>query len=84
MKKILTTEASWDENRHYWKVSIQRGGVRKYFYSNEPGKKGKRIAEAKAAEWLEGGGGADPYIQEAWNSYLSYRRPKISYTTYVS
>ena len=40
----------WQEKR--WKISIQKDGKRKTFYSSTPGPKGRRECAAKAAAWL--------------------------------
>jgi integrase len=46
-------QASWDENRGYWCIKVQKDGIRRAFYSSVAGIKGKIEAENKADLWLE-------------------------------
>ena len=50
-----TNTAQWFSKYKYWKVTAQKDGVRKQFYSNLPGRPGQREANAKADKWLDGG-----------------------------
>lgn len=50
-----TNTAVWDDRNQRWRVSIQRDGERKQFYSFKPGRAGQREANAKADRWLESG-----------------------------
>ncbi len=49
-----TNTAKWDSTRQQWRVSVQKDGVRKNFYSSKAGRAGQRIANAKADAWLDG------------------------------
>lgn len=53
MKIPRINEAAWNESTRRWRVSVQRNGIRRAFYSSTPGETGKAIAERKADEWLE-------------------------------
>ena len=46
--------AKWDEKRKYWRISVQKDGERKSFYSSTPGRTGQREANKKADQWLAG------------------------------
>ncbi len=48
-----TNNAVWDGKR--WRIAVQKDGVRKYFYSSKPGKRGKCEANAKADRFLDEG-----------------------------
>ena len=52
MKKLRTNEAAWSESGNRWRISVQRDGERKTFYSSKAGKKGKLEAERKAVETI--------------------------------
>ncbi len=52
MSNERNNEAVWSETKHLWRLTIQRDGVRKDFYSSTPGRKGKLKAERKADAWL--------------------------------
>jgi integrase len=81
MKKTLIPEARWDDNRHYWKINVQRDGIRRSFYSSEPGRKGKREAEGKAAEWLTCQTGSDLRLSVAVDRYLAQREKLVQVNT---
>lgn len=49
-----TNTATWDAAHSRWRISVQREGVRKSFYSSKPGRTGQREANAKADAWLDG------------------------------
>ena len=49
-----TNTATWDEKRKHWRISVQKDGVRKNFYSSTPGRTGQREANKKADAWLDG------------------------------
>lgn len=59
MKSDRTGTAKWNEKEKRWKITAQKNGVRKQFYSSTPGRTGQREANAKADEWLMYGGGMD-------------------------
>lgn len=48
-----TNTAKWDDKTKRWKIYVQKGNVRKTFYSSIKGKEGQREANAKADNWLE-------------------------------
>lgn len=49
-----TNTATWDEKRKHWRISVQKDGERKNFYSSTPGRAGQREANKKADAWLDG------------------------------
>lgn len=50
-----TNTAAWSNTQKRWKISVQRDGRRRSFYSSTPGRKGQREANAKADAWLVDG-----------------------------
>lgn len=75
-------DARWDENRSYWRVNVQQDGVRKTFYDKTPGKRGKKMCEAKAAEWLDANAPGDLKFKAAVERYLASKKPTVRETTY--
>ena len=73
--KTRANEAKWDEKNQRWRISVQRDGIRRSFYSSVPKKTGKVIAEQKADEWLKYG---DPerevIFEELRDSYIAHLR----------
>lgn len=53
MTKNRTNEATWSETKQQWRITVQRDGVRKNFYSSTPKTPGKIEAERKADAWLD-------------------------------
>ena len=66
-------EAIWLESKLLWRIRVQSNGVTKEFTSSVKGRKGKRIVEDKADEWLESGT-SDMRFQQAWDQFLDYER----------
>ena len=48
-----TNTAAWDEKNQRWRISVQKDGVRKSFYSSIAGRNGQREANRKADDWLD-------------------------------
>lgn len=73
--KLRENEAKWDEKNQRWRISVQRDGKRKSFYSSTPKSKGKAEAERKADDWIKYG---DPerevLFDELVDSYLDHLR----------
>lgn len=44
--------ARWYERQGRWQIKVQRDGIRKTFTSSVKGRKGQRIANQKADEWI--------------------------------
>lgn len=44
--------AVWDEESQRWSIRVQSEGVRRRFYSETPGRRGKADAERQSDEWL--------------------------------
>ena len=73
--KQRENEAKWDEKNQRWRISVQRDGRRKSFYSSTPKSRGKAEAERKADDWIKYG---DPerevLFDELAASYLDHLR----------
>lgn len=50
-----TNTATWNPNRRYWQINVQKDGKRKSFYSSVAGRNGQREANRKADAWLDDG-----------------------------
>ena len=50
-----TGTAVWQENSKRWHIKVQKDGVRRSFFSYNPGRSGQREANAKADAWLDEG-----------------------------
>ena len=74
MKKLRTNEAAWVEKSARWRISVQKDGERKQFYSSKPGKKGKLEAERKADEWLSGDEVKDMRFGVAYDMFIADKR----------
>lgn len=64
-------EARWNENRQMWFIKVQRDGIRKQFSSAVPGRKGKRIAEGKADDWIENSCPETARLWNVWSDYIT-------------
>ena len=73
--KLRENEAKWDDKNQRWRITVQRDGRRKSFYSSIPKVKGKAEAERKADDWIKYG---DPerevLFDELAESYLAHLR----------
>lgn len=68
-------EAKWDKKNHRWRITEQRDGRRKPFYSSIEGIKGKIEAERKADDWLKyGDQPKEATFDELAASYLAHLR----------
>lgn len=65
MGKPRTNTARWDKKNERWRITVQKDGIRKQFYSSTVGRTGQREANAKADRWLEDGIEAKPKRVEA-------------------
>lgn len=50
-----TNTAVWYDKQSRWQIKVQKGGIRKTFYSSTPGRAGQRECNAKADAWLDDG-----------------------------
>ena len=48
-----TNTAKWIESANRWQINVQKDGKRRTFTSSVPGRKGQRICNDKADEWLD-------------------------------
>ena len=83
MPKLFAAEAKWCKSRKYWKINVQIDGQRRSFYSNDPTKKGKKEAEAKAESWATVRSGGDMRLSDAFNAYMDSKKGTISASTYA-
>lgn len=74
MKKLRTNEAAWNDSTQRWRISVQRDGERKSFYSSKAGKKGKLEAERKADEWLERGEVKEMRFGVAYDKFIEDKK----------
>lgn len=79
-----TNTAKWFEKYGYWKINVQKDGLRKSFYSSTPGRTGQREANKKADLWLDEGinptGGR---VGDAYAAFLEEKRTSYSKTEFV-
>ena len=50
---IRSNSATWDETNQQWVIRVQSDGIRRRFYSDISGRRGKADAERQADEWLK-------------------------------
>lgn len=78
MANKRTNTASWQESRKRWRISVQKNGIRKEFFSSAPGRTGQREANAKADAWLEGTKRESLTVKEAFERYISEKKTYTS------
>ena len=75
MTNKRTNTASWQESRKRWRISVQKNGIRKEFFSSTPGRTGQREANTKADAWLEGERKYESLtVQQAFDRYVSDKK----------
>ena len=50
---LRSNSATWDDANQQWVIRVQSDGVRRRFYSDISGRRGKADAERQADEWLK-------------------------------
>ena len=70
MTSRRTNVAVWHEKYHRWQIKVQKDGVRKTFYSTQPGRTGQREFHKKADEWLDAGIVGDEKISKLYDLWL--------------
>lgn len=71
MIQTRTNQAKWDAARKRWRIDVQRNGVRRSFYSSQPGRNGKAECHRKADVWInEGTIGGDTRCGVLLDRYL--------------
>lgn len=83
MKKVMVAEAHWCEALNRWKCAPQKDGKRKSFYEATPGRRGKAMCEAKAAEWVASHDVDDPRFDIAWEEYAQKRKKIVGTSQYT-
>ncbi len=70
-------QAKWDDKAKRWRISVQKDGVRRAFYSSNPSTRGKFEAERKADHWLDTGSQNENIrLGAAWDEFLNYTLDK--------
>ena len=75
--KHIVPDARWDESRQYWRVNVQQNGNRKTFYDSTPGRKGKKLCEAKAQDWLDSNAPGDIRFDAAVERYMEFKKRRV-------
>lgn len=66
--------ARWLENQSRWQIKVQRDGIRKTFTSSVKGRRGQRIANQKADDWLASVSlNPDASVQEMCRMFLEQK-----------
>lgn len=83
MAKTVLGEPKWNEKRKHWRLSVQRNGKRKNFYSSNPSRKsGPAECRRKARSWLDSQNEVSSiYFIDAWEEYLDYYGTKNKITS---
>ena len=78
-----TSSAKWIKARGFWRIDVQKDGIRKSFYSNQPGRAGQREANAKADAWLEfGTQGRSIRCTQAVEAFLELKQASVGRSQY--
>lgn len=78
MIQTRTNQAKWDAARKRWRIDVQRNGVRRSFYSSQPGRNGKAECHRKADVWInEGTIGGDTRCGVLLDRYLTNLEQRI-------
>ena len=78
-----TSSAKWIKARGFWRIDVQKDGIRKSFYSNQPGRAGQREANAKADAWLEfGTQGRSIRCKQAVEEFLELKQEIVGRSQY--
>lgn len=84
MTSKRTNVAVWHEKYHRWQIKVQKDGVRKTFYSMQPGRTGQRECHKKADEWLDYNiTHQQTKIKNILQDYLYYIKETSSKTNYT-
>lgn len=74
--------AVWNPRQNRWRISVQKNGQRRSFYSSAPGIKGQREANAKADAWLDDGLIIrKKTVAKLWPEYVKYYTTNVSAST---
>ena len=60
----------WNKTKKLWVIQGQHNGVKKSFYSSEPGLKGKREVLEKYDNWIDFGGVTSVTVEKCVELYL--------------
>lgn len=83
MTSKRTNVAVWHEKYHRWQIKVQKDGVRKTFYSMQPGRTGQRECHKKADEWLDDGIVGDEKVGKLYDLWLQEIHDTTSETRYI-
>lgn len=79
-----TNTAVWSEKYGYWKINVQKDGIRKSFYCSTPGRTGQREANKKADLWLdENINPTGERLEMVYAAFLEEKKPLYSKTEYT-
>lgn len=74
-----TNTATWDSKNKRWRITVQRDGQRKQFYSSKVGKDGKIECQRKADKWIElNGEDGDPKVKDVIAEWYKEYAPTVS------
>ena len=77
-----TNTAKWEGTR--WRISVQKDGKRRNFYSPTPGRAGQREANAKADAWLdEGIDNTRRRVADVYDEFVGEIELKTSHSNYL-
>lgn len=79
-----TNTAKWYEKYGYWKINVQKDGMRKSFYSPLPGRTGQREANRKADLWLDDHiNPTGARLEVVYTAFLEEKKALYSKTEYI-
>ncbi|MCB6366595.1 site-specific integrase [Intestinibacillus massiliensis] len=79
-----TSVAKWSDKKQYWQINVQKGGVRKSFYSSKPGRQGQRECHAKADDWLDDNiTDSSIRVNILWEEYLTSQKESTSKSNWI-
>ena len=71
---MRTNTAVWIEKQNYWKINVQKDGIRKSFYSSIPGRKGQIEANSKADTWLDNDIVGKERVEDIFKQFIEYKK----------
>ena len=77
-----TNTAKWEGTR--WRISVQKDGKRRNFYSSVQGRAGQREANAKADAWLDDGiDNTRRRVADVYDEFVGEIELKTSHSNYL-
>lgn len=82
-KRVNT--AKWLKKYERWQINVQKDGKRKTFTCKTPGRKGQRICNKKADEWLQQDNNENiKTFKDLCGSFLEYKENNVSPETLIT